>query len=161
MPYCLCAWRTNNFFSAVVVGMSYCLCAWHTNNFFSAVVVGMSYCLCAWHTNNFFIYNFVGESNTNKSEKAKKFNLPILNKSRSIIHKAALSFHFQIHYPFFCSALYFFSAAWAFSKSNTTPLIQYLKPVGGGPSSKTCPKWALQRPHCVSVRTIPWLLSGV
>jgi len=25
--------------------------------------------LCAWRTNNFFIYNFVGESNTNKGRK--------------------------------------------------------------------------------------------
>jgi len=35
----------------------------------TSVVFGMPCCLCAWRTNNFFIYNFVGESNTNKGRK--------------------------------------------------------------------------------------------
>src|SRR6476620_8632377 len=51
--------------------------------------------------------------------------------------------------------LYFSSAAWAFLKSSTTPLMQYRKPVGGGPSSNTCPKCEWQRPHSTSVRCMP------
>jgi len=31
-----------------------------------SAVVGMLCCLCELRTNNFFIYNYVGESNTNK-----------------------------------------------------------------------------------------------
>lgn len=42
----------------------------------------------------------------------------------------------------------------------SAPLLrQYRKPVGGGPSSKTCPKWAPQRAHVISVLTMPWLTS--
>ena len=34
-------------------------------------------------------------------------------------------------------------------------LMQYRRPVGGGPSLKTCPRWAPQRRQVTSVRTIP------
>ncbi len=30
--------------------------------------------------------------------------------------------------------------------------MQYLRPVGGGPSEKTCPRWASHAAHLVSVR---------
>jgi len=40
------------------------------------------------------------------------------------------------------------------------PFIQYRLPVGGGPSSKTWPRWELHRAQSTSVRTIPRLLSG-
>gem|GEM_PF-3041210 len=36
-----------------------------------------------------------------------------------------------------------------------TELIQYRSPVGSGPSSKTCPKWASHRLQRISVRIIP------
>ena len=38
---------------------------------------------------------------------------------------------------------------------SATPLIQYLRPVGAGPSSKTCPKCALQLLQLTSVLLIP------
>jgi peptide-methionine (R)-S-oxide reductase len=34
-------------------------------------------------------------------------------------------------------------------------------PVGAGPSSKTWPRWPLQRAQCTSVRVIQWLRSTV
>jgi hypothetical protein len=40
-----------------------------------------------------------------------------------------------------------------------TPLMQYRKCVGGGPSGKTWPKWLPQRLQCTSVRAMPWLRS--
>ena len=43
----------------------------------------------------------------------------------------------------------------ALSNFNATEFIQYRKPVGAGPSLKTCPKWASQRLQIDSVRTIP------
>jgi hypothetical protein len=36
-----------------------------------------------------------------------------------------------------------------------TPLMQYLKCVGGGPSGNTWPRWLPQRLQCTSVRTMP------
>src|SRR6266478_8192160 len=38
-------------------------------------------------------------------------------------------------------------------------LMQYRIPVGCGPSSKTCPRWASHRLHFTSVRRIPRLVS--
>ena len=35
---------------------------------------------------------------------------------------------------------------------NAMPLMQYRSPVGGGPSSNTCPKWPPHRRQCTSVR---------
>jgi hypothetical protein len=40
-------------------------------------------------------------------------------------------------------------------KSIATPLMQYLKCVGGGPSGNTWPRWLPQRLQCTSVRTMP------
>src|SRR5438477_9453384 len=37
--------------------------------------------------------------------------------------------------------------------------MQYRIPVGCGPSSKTCPRWASHRLHFTSVRRMPWLVS--
>lgn len=34
-------------------------------------------------------------------------------------------------------------------------------PVGWGPSSKTCPRWASQREQTTSVLTMPWLASSL
>src|SRR5258708_6223012 len=48
---------------------------------------------------------------------------------------------------------------WSSSSSRATELMQYLSPVGCGPSSKTCPRWASHRLHFTSVRRIPWLVS--
>ena len=36
-----------------------------------------------------------------------------------------------------------------------TPLMQYLSPVGGGPSGNTCPRCDPHRAQCTSVRTMP------
>src|SRR5439155_24125939 len=38
--------------------------------------------------------------------------------------------------------------------------MQNRSPVGGGPSSKTCPRWASHRLHTTSVRSVKWLWSG-
>src|ERR1051325_1405925 len=38
--------------------------------------------------------------------------------------------------------------------------MQYLNPVGSGPSLKTCPRWASHRLHFTSVRRMPWLRSS-
>ena len=46
------------------------------------------------------------------------------------------------------------------SKSSAAEFIQYLKPVGWGPSLKTCPRWASQLEHFTSVLTIPNELSS-
>lgn len=45
------------------------------------------------------------------------------------------------------------------TKTVATPFIQYLRPVGGGPSGKTWPRWPPQLLQWTSVRTIPWLSS--
>ena len=37
--------------------------------------------------------------------------------------------------------------------------MQYLSPVGSGPSSKMCPRWASQRLQSTSTRFMPWLPS--
>src|SRR3954464_1236091 len=37
--------------------------------------------------------------------------------------------------------------------------MQYLKPVGLGPSSNTCPRWASHFRHITSVRLIPYFVS--
>jgi hypothetical protein len=47
------------------------------------------------------------------------------------------------------------------SKLSTTPLMQYLSPVGGGPSSKTWPRCPPHWLQWTSVRTIPKLRSVV
>ena len=39
--------------------------------------------------------------------------------------------------------------------------MQYRKPVGGGPSLKTWPRWPPQRGQCTSVRLSPKLLSSL
>src|SRR5690606_21534559 len=39
--------------------------------------------------------------------------------------------------------------------------MQYRSPVGGGPSSKTCPRCPSHRAHVISMRTIPWLVSRI
>jgi hypothetical protein len=41
------------------------------------------------------------------------------------------------------------------SKSSEAELMQNRSPVGCGPSSNTCPRWAWQLPHITSVRFIP------
>ena len=38
--------------------------------------------------------------------------------------------------------------------------MQYLMPVGAGPSSNTWPRCAPQRAQLASVRSMPWLASG-
>src|ERR1700722_3081593 len=38
-------------------------------------------------------------------------------------------------------------------------LMQYRRPVGPGPSSKTWPRWPLHFAHNTSVRIMPWLMS--
>src|SRR5713101_3090662 len=43
--------------------------------------------------------------------------------------------------------------------SSATELTPYRIPVGCGPSSKTCPRWASHRRHFTSVRRIPRLVS--
>src|SRR5512134_2272324 len=42
----------------------------------------------------------------------------------------------------------------AATKRKETPFMQYRNPVGGGPSSKTWPRWPPQRRQCTSVRTV-------
>jgi hypothetical protein len=37
--------------------------------------------------------------------------------------------------------------------------MQYLSPVGGGPSSNTWPRCASQRAHFTSTRIMPWVAS--
>jgi hypothetical protein len=63
--------------------------------------------------------------------------------------------------PYCFSSLNLASAAWAFLKSSTTPLMQYRNPVGGGPSLNTWPRCDLQRPHSTSVRFMPYELSDL
>ena len=46
-----------------------------------------------------------------------------------------------------------------FLKPRDTELMQYRRPVGAGPSSKTWPRCPLQTAHCTSTRRIPKLLS--
>ena len=53
-------------------------------------------------------------------------------------------------------AAYFPSLSSNFSAAE---LIQYLRPVGAGPSSNTCPRCAAQRLQVTSVRTMPLLPS--
>src|SRR5882762_2152220 len=48
---------------------------------------------------------------------------------------------------------------WSSSSSSATELMQYRSPVGCGPSSKMCPRWASHLLHFTSVRRIPWLAS--
>jgi len=50
------------------------------------------------------------------------------------------------------SALFYLASTSSFSDSE---LIQYLNPLGGGPSGKTCPKWASQTLHSTSILVIP------
>src|SRR3954449_10253276 len=38
-------------------------------------------------------------------------------------------------------------------------LMQYRRPLGPGPSSKTWPRWPLHFEHSTSVRIMPWLIS--
>ena len=45
------------------------------------------------------------------------------------------------------------------TKSKATLLMQYLNPVGGGPSSKTCPRWPPQALQTTSILRMPWLKS--
>src|ERR1700675_24016 len=52
-----------------------------------------------------------------------------------------------------CSSFYFWSS---FSAAE---LMRYRKPVGVGPSSNSCPRWASHLLHFTSVRAIPWLRS--
>ena len=52
---------------------------------------------------------------------------------------------------------YFFSSV----KKRDSEFKQYRNPVGAGPSSKTCPRWASHRAQLISVRTIPQLLSVI
>lgn len=47
------------------------------------------------------------------------------------------------------------------TKSSAAELTQKRKPVGGGPSSNTWPRWPSQRAQRISMRCIPWLLSGI
>src|SRR5688572_30466509 len=54
-----------------------------------------------------------------------------------------------------------FFLAYFWSNSRETPFIQYRSPVGRGPSSKTCPRWPLQRAQCTSVLSIPNFRSVV
>jgi hypothetical protein len=44
-------------------------------------------------------------------------------------------------------------------KKRASEFRQYRRPVGGGPSSKTCPRWASHLAQLISVRTIIRLLS--
>src|SRR3989338_640586 len=46
-------------------------------------------------------------------------------------------------------------------KLSESELIQYLCPVGFGPSSKICPRWLPHFLHATSVRCIPRLLSSL
>src|SRR6185503_11174226 len=46
-----------------------------------------------------------------------------------------------------------------FSKSSAAELMQYRSPVGLGPSSKTCPRWAPQRAQTTSSRSMKKVLS--
>ena len=46
-------------------------------------------------------------------------------------------------------------SAYFFSNFKASEFIQYLSPVGFGPSSNTCPRCDLQRAHRTSVRTSP------
>src|SRR5439155_21396690 len=47
-----------------------------------------------------------------------------------------------------------------FSSLREAELIQYRRPVGAGPSSNTCPRWASQALHSTSVRRIQKLSSS-
>src|SRR4051794_24473134 len=47
------------------------------------------------------------------------------------------------------------------SSVSESELMQYRRPVGIGPSSKTCPRCPPHRLQVTSVRVMPWLLSGV
>jgi len=53
-----------------------------------------------------------------------------------------------------CINHYFFSLSLGF-KSSDAEFMQYLSPVGAGPSSNTCPRWAPHFAQRASVRTIP------
>ncbi len=46
-----------------------------------------------------------------------------------------------------------------FASFNEAEFMQYRKPVGGGPSSKTWPRWASQRAHSTSTRFMKRLVS--
>jgi hypothetical protein len=48
----------------------------------------------------------------------------------------------------------------SFSNSSAAELMQYLRPVGLGPSGKTCPRWAPQAAQVTSTRRIPSELSS-
>jgi hypothetical protein len=50
------------------------------------------------------------------------------------------------------ASVYVFRRAVKFREAE---FVQYRKCVGGGPSSKTCPRWASQRTHWTSSRTMP------
>ncbi len=52
-----------------------------------------------------------------------------------------------------------FAGLIAGSKVNDVPFMQYLRPVGRGPSSNTCPRCPLHRAQWTSARTIPCVLS--
>lgn len=45
-----------------------------------------------------------------------------------------------------------YSAGTSFSEAE---FVQYLRPVGGGPSGNTCPRWLSHLAHLISVRTMP------
>src|SRR2546423_3772001 len=45
------------------------------------------------------------------------------------------------------------------SRFNAAELMQYRRPVGRGPSGKTCPRWPPQLEHMTSVRDIPNVVS--
>src|SRR5690606_6346212 len=46
------------------------------------------------------------------------------------------------------------------SNRRHTESMQQRNPVGGGPSGKTCPRWASQRARSTSIRCMPWLKSS-
>lgn len=48
----------------------------------------------------------------------------------------------------------------SFLKSKDAEFTQNLTPVGFGPSSNTCPKWALQSAHLTSTRRSPIKYTG-
>src|SRR5919108_1992231 len=73
-----------------------------------------------------------------------------------------ISFNFNFDSPHFFSyrsSLYLRSTPFLPSSSSDAELIQYLFPVGRGPSSKTWPRCAPQLLHWTSILRIPWLLS--
>jgi hypothetical protein len=53
----------------------------------------------------------------------------------------------------------FLPSPYFFLKSSDAELMQYRRPVGFGPSSKTWPRWEPQFEQTTSVREIPWLWS--